>query len=257
MKRSRSPVFRATCQKMFEVRLNVLFPSLLERLSAALQARDNVYFYFCRWGIVKISWLRNRNILDSRNMCIQRGRNFFSMSGTFLSTWDETAQIQGSKCIAIFCINVFTIPFQHLSLSPAITTGSSEDLLSDALISLDVNCSSSRSCEPSGLLPYVSLFEGTSSDLELNKEDERRVMPDSHQNNNASQSLDQIFHLTNTANCSGPSDQDLYDDIYDLAEDEVGSFGTFGQCPSNKDDYSKDDSSDFVGFRYRRSSGRT
>ena len=169
------------------------------------------------------------------------------MSGTFLSTWDETAQIQGSKCIIIFCINVFTVfflPFQHLSLSPAITTGSSEDLLSDALISLDVSCSSGRSCEASGLLPYVSLFEGTYSDLELNTGDERRVTPpDSYQNNNAPQYLDQICHLTNTAKCPGLSDQDLYDD---LAEDEVGSFGTFEQYLSNKDDYSKDDSSDFT-----------
>ena len=61
IKRSRSPVFQATCQKMFKVRLNMLFPSLLEQYSAALQARDNVYFYFCRWGIVKISWLRSGN----------------------------------------------------------------------------------------------------------------------------------------------------------------------------------------------------
>jgi hypothetical protein len=120
----------------------------------------------------------------------------------------------------------FFLPFQHLS---AITTGSSEDLLNDALISLDVNCSPSRSCEASGLLPYVSLFEGTSSDLELNTEDERLVTPpDSYQNDNA-QPLDQICHLTNAAKLS---DQDLYDDNYDLAEDEVGSFGTFGPCPS-------------------------
>jgi hypothetical protein len=42
------------------------------------------------------------------------------------------------------------------------------------------------------------------------------------------------------------SDQDLYDDNYDLAEDEVGSFGTFGPCPPNRCDYSKDDDSDFA-----------
>ena len=120
------------------------------------------------------------------------------------------------------------LPFQHLSLSPAITTGSSEDLLSDALISLDVNCSPSRSCDASGLLPYVSLFEGTSSDLELDTEDEHRVTPpDSYQNNNAPQSLD---HLTNAAKLS---DQDLYDDNYGLAEDEVVSLGAFGPCPSS------------------------
>ena len=65
--------------------------------------------------------------------------------------------------------------YQHLSLSPALITGSSEDLLSDALISLDANYSPSPSCEGSSLLPYVSLFEGTSSDLEPN-EDERHVM---------------------------------------------------------------------------------
>ena len=215
--------------------------------SAVLQAGDNIYFCFCHYVIVKIPWLRNRNTCGSRNLRIQRRRNFFSMSGTFLSTWDETVQIQGSKCIIIFCINVFTVflPFQHLSFSPATTTGSSEDLLSDALISLDVNCSSGRSYEASGLLPYVSLFEGTYSDLELNTEDERRVTPpDSYQNNNAPQYLDQICHLTNTAKCPGlSSDQDLYDV---LAEDEVGSFGTFEQCLSNKDDYSKDDSSDFA-----------
>ena len=116
--------------------------------------------------------------------------------------------------------------------------------MSDALILLDVNYSPSRSCEASGLLPYVSLFEGTSSDLELSTEDECRVKPpDSYQNNNAPQSLDQICHLTNAVKLS---DQDLYDDDYDLAEDEVGSFGTFGPCPSNRGDYSKDDSSDFA-----------
>ena len=122
------------------------------------------------------------------------------------------------------------LPSQHLSLSPVITTGSSEDLLSDALISLDVNCSPSRSCEASGLLPYLS-FDDTSSDLELNTEDERRVtLPDSYENNNAPQSLDQIYHLTNATKLS---DQDLYDDNnYDLAEDEVGLFGIFGLCPS-------------------------
>ena len=70
IKRSRNPVFQATCQKMFKVRLNVLFPSLLEQHSAALQARDNVNFYFCRWGIVKISWLRSKNILGP-NLRIQ------------------------------------------------------------------------------------------------------------------------------------------------------------------------------------------
>lgn len=137
----------------------------------------------------------------------------------------------------------FFLPFQHLSLSPAIATGSSEDLLSDAVISLDVNCSPSRSCEASSLLPYVSLFEGPCSDLELNTEDESRVTaPDSYQNNNAPPFLDQICHLTNAAKLS---DQDLYDDNYDLAEDEV-SFGTFGPCPQNRDDYSKDDDSDFA-----------
>ena len=138
----------------------------------------------------------------------------------------------------------FFLPFQHLSLSPVITTGSSEDLWSDTLISLDVNCSPSRPCEASGLLPYPSLFEGTSSDLELNTEDERHVTsPDSYQNNNAPQSLDQIYHLTNAAKLS---DQDLYDDKYGLAEDEVGSFGTFGPYPSNRDEYSKEDYSDFA-----------
>jgi hypothetical protein len=137
------------------------------------------------------------------------------------------------------------LPFQHLSLSPAIITGSSEDLLSDALIPLDVNCSPSWSCEVSSLLPYVSLFEGTSSDLELNTEDERHVTaPDSYQNNNAPPFLDQICYLTNVAKLS---DQDLYDDNYDLDKnDEVGSFGTFGPCPRNRYDYSKDDSSDFA-----------
>jgi hypothetical protein len=103
--------------------------------------------------------------------------------------------------------------------------------LSDAVISLDVNCSPSLSCDASDLLPYVSLFEGTSSDLELNTEDEHRVTPpNSHQNNNAPQSLDRICHLSNAAKIS---DQDLYDDNYNLAEDEVGSFGAFGPCPSS------------------------
>ena len=69
--RSRSPVFQATCQKMFKVCLNVLFSCPLEQHSAALQARDNVYFCFCRWGIVKLSWLRSGNILGSRNLRIQ------------------------------------------------------------------------------------------------------------------------------------------------------------------------------------------
>ena len=113
--------------------------------------------------------------------------------------------------------------------------------MSDALISHDVNCSPSRSCEALGPLPYPSLFEVTSSDLELNTEDERRVTPpDFYQNNNAPQSLDQIYHLTNAAKLS---DQD---DNYGLAEDEGGSFGTFGPYPSDRDDYSKDDSSDFA-----------
>jgi hypothetical protein len=48
MKRSRSAVFQATCQKMFKVRMNVLFPTLIEHRFAALQARDNVYFYLRR-----------------------------------------------------------------------------------------------------------------------------------------------------------------------------------------------------------------
>ena len=138
----------------------------------------------------------------------------------------------------------FFLPFQHLSLSPAITTGSSEDLLSDALISLDANCSPSRSCEASSLLSYVSLFEGPCSDLELNTEDECRVTPPgSYQNNNGPPFLDQICHLTNATKLS---DQDLYDDKHDLVEDEVGSFGTFGPYSSNRDYYSKDDDSDFA-----------
>ena len=129
------------------------------------------------------------------------------------------------------------LPFQHLS---TITTGSSDDLWSDALISLDVNSFLSRSCDASSLVPYVSLFEGTSSDLELNTEDERRVtISGSYQNNNAPPFQDQIYHLTSAAKLSN---QDLCDDNYDLAEDEVGPFGTFGPCPPNEDDYSKDDS---------------
>lgn len=139
----------------------------------------------------------------------------------------------------------FFLPFQHLSLSPAVTTSSSEDLLNDTPISLDVNCSPSRSCEASSLLPYVSLFESTFSDLEFNTEDEYHVTPpDSYQNNNGPPFLDQFCHLTNAAKLP---DQDLYDDDnYDLAEDEVGSFGTFGSCPPNRGDYSKDDGSDFA-----------
>jgi hypothetical protein len=165
------------------------------------------------------------------------------LSGTFLSTWNETAQIQGSKRIIIFCINVFTIfflLFQHLSLFPTITTASAEDLLSDALVSLDDN--SNQSSEASGLLPYVSLFEGTSSsDLELNTEDERHVMPsDCYQDNNVPQESVEHSVTHFGTEWGGLSDQD--DDIYD----EVGSFGALEQCPSNKNDYTKGDSLDLA-----------
>ena len=180
------------------------------------------------------------------------------MSGTFLSIWNETAQVQGSKCVIISCINLFTVfflPFQHLSLVPTITTGSSEDLLSDALVTdtFGANCSSNQSSEASGLLPHVSLFEGTymdwSSDIELNTENEHRVaLPDSYQNNNASQeSLEQINYLIDTpVEWAEMSDQGLCDDIYDLFEDEVGSCRAFSERRHfNKDD-SKDDSPDLA-----------
>ena len=153
-------------------------------------------------------------------------------------------RVRNALSFSASTFSLFLLTLQHLSLSPAIATGSSEDLLSDALISLDVNCSPSGSCKASSLLPYVSLFEGPCSDLELNTEDECLVTPpDSYQNNNAPPFLDQICHLTNAAKLS---DQDLYDDDYDLVEDEVGSFGTFGPCSPNIDVNSKDDDSDFA-----------
>jgi hypothetical protein len=153
--------------------------------------------------------------------------------------------------VSIF-LQFFFFLFQHLSLGPTITTGSSEDLLSDALVTdtFGANCSSNQSSEASGLLPHVSLFEGTymdwSSDIELNTENEHRVaLPDSYQNNNASQeSLEQINYLIDTpVEWAEMSEQGLCDDIYDLFEDEVGSCSE--QRHFNKDD-SKDDSSDLA-----------
>jgi len=68
MERSHSRVFQATCQNLFKVRLNVPFTIFFERDSSALQARDNVHFYFYRWGIVKIPWLRSGSLLGSRDL---------------------------------------------------------------------------------------------------------------------------------------------------------------------------------------------
>lgn len=113
--------------------------------------------------------------------------------------------------------------------------------MSDARASFDDNLSSNQSSEASSLLPYVSLFDGTSSsDLELNTEDERL---DSYRNNSAPQeSLDPLFKPFG-ANWAEASDQDLGDDdIYDLSEDEVGSLDTFGQRPLS----CRDDSSDLA-----------
>jgi len=155
------------------------------------------------------------------------------MSGTFLSTWNETDQLQGSNLLsssASICLPFF-FSFQHLSLFPAVTTGSSEDLLSDALVTFDafgVNCSLNQSSE-AGLLPHVSLFDGTcmagSSDLELNTEN-GVTPPNSYQNNN--------------------TPQGLYDDIYDLSEDDIGSYSTFEKHPLEKSDHSNDESSDLA-----------
>ena len=142
--------------------------------------------------------------------------------------------------------------FQHLSLFPTITTGSSDDLLSDTPVTLDafgVNCSSNPSSETSGLIPHVSLFEGTysdgSNDLELNTEYGLVAPPDSYQNNNApEESLD---HLTNCtpfgAKWAKLSDQDSCDNI-DLSE--VGFYGTFEKRPSNEDDNFKHGPSDLA-----------
>lgn len=98
---------------------------------------------------------------------------------------------------------------------------------------LDGNCSLNHSFEVSS----VSLFEGTSSsDLELNTEDERLV---TFPNNNApEESLEQVCHLIEPK-WAGLSAQD---DICDLSEDEVESFDTFGHCPPN----CKNDSSDWA-----------
>src|ERR1700678_1090279 len=126
------------------------------------------------------------------------------MPGTFLSTWNEKAQLQGSNCIIISCINFFYRFFQHLPLFPTIATSSSDDLLSDSLVTIDAfgeDCSLSKA---SGLLPHESLFGDNYmagwSDLELNTEDMRHVTPPgSYQNNNVPQeSLDQIYHLIDT-----------------------------------------------------------
>ena len=152
--------------------------------------------------------------------------------------------------------SVFYLPFQHLSLAPTVRTDSSEDLLSDALITLDafgINRSASQLSEASCLRPHVSLFEGAmdgSSDLELDTEDDRHVMPFSpyrNQNNNAlHRSLDQSSHLAPfNAKWTEISEQELCDD-YDLSEDEVGPRGSLEQPPLNKNDHLNDYFSDLA-----------
>ena len=100
--------------------------------------------------------------------------------------------------------------------------------MSDAFISLDVNCSPiRRSCEGSSLLPYVSLFEGTSSDLERNTGDEHHVTaPDSYQNN-APMQIDSDSMLVMTDGDHGimvfdlvPKSSQAFNPISDLFSDQ-------------------------------------
>lgn len=204
MERSRSPVFQATCQKMFKLckrKITSTSVSAAEALSKYLGLEEGTY---------SAPTIHAYNEEEAFFLCLER---FYRL------------EMKRPK-------------FRHLPLFRTITTSSSEDLLSDTRVSLDENCSSNQSSEASSLLPYVSLFDGTSSsDLELNTEDERS---ESYRNNNARQeSLDHFFEPFG-ANWAEVSDRDLCDDdMYDLSEDEVGSFDT-GQPPWNSGDGSSD-----------------
>ena len=68
-----------------------------------------------------------------------------------------------------------------------------------------------------------------------------------YQNNNAPQESVEHSVTPFGTKWAGLSDQD---DIYDLSEEAVKSFGALGQCPLNKNDYAKGDSLDLAVNRF-------